>query len=202
MKAFQKTDPPSPNLLILYTLTLPKIRVQLRQRYTENMIVGRKHDSGWPDTMRGCSQQAQLNAPRWQLFGSEATTVCVCVLDARRQRHTLRLSSCVLLWQPLNCLVHLQQWLRCQSVIVPACCHLKLYTARASLFNLRRLKFGRETIHNPFIYQPWHPPQLKSKKALESEERNSCFWAKSLHSTHPCDILQPWQGFAYCVCLA
>lgn len=42
MKAFQKIDPLSPNLPILYTLTLPKIRVQLRQRYTENMVVG-----GW-----------------------------------------------------------------------------------------------------------------------------------------------------------
>lgn len=150
MKAFQKIDPLSPNLPILYTLTLPKIRVQLRQRYTENMVVG-----GWIPWGDANSQQAQLgwsfaNRHSWMpQDGSclaQRLLLYVCVLDARRQRHTLRLSSCVLLWQPLNCLVHLQQWLRCQSVIVTACCHLKLYTARASLFNLRRLKFGRETI--------------------------------------------------------
>lgn len=121
IKAFQKIDSLSPNLSILYTLTLPKNPSAVKAE------VHRKHGSEWLDTMRGCKQstgaagmvlckQAQLNAPRWQLFGSEGY-YCTCVLDARRQRHILRLSSCVLLWQPLNCLVHLQQWLGCQSVI-------------------------------------------------------------------------------------
>lgn len=35
-------DPPSPSLLSLYTVALPGDKVQLRQRYTGNVVVG-----GW-----------------------------------------------------------------------------------------------------------------------------------------------------------
>lgn len=121
IKAFQKTDSFSPNLSILYTLILPKNPSAVKAE------VHRKHGSGWLDTMRGmqtvnrCSwdgllQTGTAECPKMAVVWLRGY-YCTCVLDARRQRHTLRLSSCVLLWQPLNCLVHLQQWLGCQSVI-------------------------------------------------------------------------------------